>query len=251
MTGRQTFGVIAILAAIMTVTAIPGFQSQAKAEGEKNYLVRGSWSLQFRISNNFTLSNFEGALISAKRHLSEKSAIRFGLSLSGSTGDVSSDNISSMQDSAISNTQNNSSDGELNDITVGVTSQIMFYTTSDKKINFYFGVGPDFSYSRSRRDYDLQYIRTDFPIRNGVNNDYSRTWTFGLLGSWGVEYFITQKLSLMAEYGAGMGYHSRYRETKRSEFLEDRTTTDLRTEEENRFRFYSSNVNFGLSIYFN
>lgn len=248
MTGKRTFGVIAIIIAMMTVI---GFQSQAKAEGDNNYLVRGSWSLQFRISNNFTLSSFEGALISAKRHLSNNSAIRFGLSLSGSTGDISTDNIASRIDSLTNDTSNNSSDGELSDISVGATTQIMFYTTSDKKIDFYFGVGPDLSYTRSKRDYDLQYIQQDDPIRNGKDTDYSRTWTFGLLGSWGVEYFVTQKLSLMAEYGAGLGYYSRYRESKRTQFIDERTQTTLRTEEENRFRFYSSNVNFGLSVYFN
>ncbi len=248
MTGKHTFGVIAIIIAMMTVI---GFQSQAKAEGSNNYLVQGSWSLQFRISNNFTLSNFQGALISAKRHLSDKSAVRFGLSFSGSTGDISTDDISSRVDSLMNNATNNSSDGELSDISVGATTQIMFYTTSDKKIDFYFGVGPDLTYSRSKHDYDLQYIQSDFPIRNGKDINYSRLWTFGLLGSWGVECFVTKKLSLMAEYGAGLGYYSRYRETKHIEYLEDMTTTRLRTEEENRFRFYSSNVNFGLSVYFN
>jgi hypothetical protein len=248
MTGRKTFGVIAIIIAMMTVI---GFQSQAKAEGNKNYLVRGSWSMQFRISNNFTLSNFEGGLISAKRHLSEKSAIRFGLSLSGSTSDRSTDVISITEDSLRRRARDESRDDDLDAFSAGITSQIMFYTTSDKALNFYFGVGPDFNYTRSKRNSVIQNDQDHIPVRDGTDSAFGRQWSFGLLGSWGVEWFITRKLSIMAEYGAGMEYFSRHEESKSITYIEDRTATSQKINDEDGFRFYSANVNFGLSVYFN
>jgi hypothetical protein len=41
----------------------------------------GKYALQFQISENFTLSDFQGAILSGKYHLGKRSAIRLGLSI--------------------------------------------------------------------------------------------------------------------------------------------------------------------------
>jgi len=47
-----------------------------KKHRQKNSLKKGMWSVQFAISDNFTLSNFDGAAISVKRHFSRHLALR-------------------------------------------------------------------------------------------------------------------------------------------------------------------------------
>ena len=41
----------------------------------------GKFALQFRITNNFSLSNFQGTILSGKYHFSNRDAIRLGVSL--------------------------------------------------------------------------------------------------------------------------------------------------------------------------
>lgn len=42
--------------------------------------IEGRWVLQFRVTENFTLGTFNGALTSAKKQWSERRAFRFGVS---------------------------------------------------------------------------------------------------------------------------------------------------------------------------
>lgn len=49
----------------------------------QNYLRKGRFALMFQITENFKLSDFQGALISGKYHLSQKSAISLGVGLDG------------------------------------------------------------------------------------------------------------------------------------------------------------------------
>ena len=81
----------AVVAMMLLVTLsffnAPAFAADNTDSEKQNSLVAGSWSLQFRITDNFQLSSFQGATISAKRHFSEGRAIRFGMSLNGSVTD--------------------------------------------------------------------------------------------------------------------------------------------------------------------
>ena len=83
--------------------------AQTKEEAVKtNSLEKGSWSLQFQISENFTLQSFQGSMISTKYHFTEKSALRTGLSISGRSSDIE-DNIEQDSDTVTTyiNTDNN------------------------------------------------------------------------------------------------------------------------------------------------
>ena len=55
----------------------------------KNSLENSKWALQFGISDNLTLSNFNGATLSVKRQFSDQSALR--LSFKGKYNSVEND----------------------------------------------------------------------------------------------------------------------------------------------------------------
>ena len=70
--------VFVLIAAVLVVVTAPG---SGTAQETQSPLVGGAWALQFRVSENFTLSTFEGSVVSLKRHYSPSTALRLGVSL--------------------------------------------------------------------------------------------------------------------------------------------------------------------------
>ena len=179
MTGRQK---ITIGMCLVSVLILTGFFSQTQAQDRDNYLVRGSWSLQFGIADNFNLESFNGALISAKQHLSPNTALRFGITLSGRTGDFSSEDVDMSQNEPYYDSIIRTREGEISGASLNVTTQLMFYSAANSPVVMYFGIGPNFNYSRNKDEYDLKYIYEDLPDRDGTDYQYSRAWSLGLQG---------------------------------------------------------------------
>ncbi|MBD3218643.1 MAG: hypothetical protein GF310_10230 [candidate division Zixibacteria bacterium] len=248
MTGRQKVGILLLIAAMFIVM---GTFNQARAEDRENYLVRGSWSMQFGIVRDFTLTSFNGGLISAKRHLSPNTAFRFGLSLRGDVGDNSSETSRSYEQPGGGEEFTRTSDGNTSNLILNISTQLMFYSTIEKSVNLYFGFGPNFNYSRDKDEFDLEYTYEDIPDRDGFENRYMRSWSAGFLGSWGVELFASKKISFIAEYGARIEYYSLYRETNSEEYVDETGRFENFSEDSHDFRIISDAVKFGISLYFN
>ncbi len=68
----------------------------------------------------------------------------------------------------------------------------------------------------------------------------------------GVEYFITKKMSFLAEYNLLIGYHWSKSNSELSDIMNEVPGDIINQDEiENRgFEIYSSAVKFGLSFYF-
>jgi hypothetical protein len=244
------------LAIVILLFVCPQTYAQEKKKKKRvksNYLMRGSWSLQFRIEKDFTLGSFEGALISAKRHLSSNTAVRFGIGLNGSFENNELYDYRENFDSSGMEIIEYNRDGNTEHLDLSFVSQLLFYTNIKSEVNFYFGVGPKIIYSRSTNEYDYDRKLEEPSIRGKYDeyNSYSRSWGFGLLGSWGVEWFATRKISFICEYGAGMEYQSRISNYQSNGSYDDRQTNRKSDRDSKLLRFYSSRVNFGLSVYFN
>jgi hypothetical protein len=56
-------------------------QYAVRDEEDEPRLEAGVWTLQFWVTQNFTLGSFQRSALSAKRHFSPRSALRAGLSL--------------------------------------------------------------------------------------------------------------------------------------------------------------------------
>ncbi|HDS00975.1 MAG TPA: hypothetical protein ENO22_10270 [candidate division Zixibacteria bacterium] len=248
MTGRQRITIGICLISILTLT---GFFNQGQAEHRENYLVRGSWSMQFGIVQDFTLKAFNGGLISVKRHLSPSTALRMGLTFNGDVGDQSSENLDEYQQFGVQNLVIRTTDGNTSGISLSLSTQLMVYSSIEKSINLYFGIGPNFNYSLDKEEFDVEYIYEDLPERDGYQDRLLRSWSIGFLGSWGVEWFATRKISFIAEYGARAEYNSVYRERSSLEFVDEISRRDSFTEDRHDFRFITDAVKFGISLYFN
>jgi hypothetical protein len=191
----------------------------ASQESSANALEGGSWAFQFRISENFTLSDFSGTVISLKRHHSARSAFRVGFS-------TWITNYSSETESPGGPSPERDEDRLILDVDL----QYLRYSNTDGRLSPFWGVGP------------LIRFASHSDKHNSGSGIDSRQWTFGVLGSLGVEWFPVRFIGFHAEYGLSITYS-----TSRTE-MGDLSSPEIRTS--NVWGFVGREVLFGLSVYF-
>ncbi len=185
-----------------------------------------TWAIQFKIGKNFSLSNFSGTLISFQKTLSQRNAIRWGLSLSGGFDKNHSG-------STVKNKQGN--------INTTITMNYLWYAHLQHRIRFYYGLGPRllFKYQNTWHDQTDQQITTKM-----VQTDEG----FGVEGVIGAEWFINNHMSLVAEYLPLIEGRHTFRVTRYYQNEYDvQARSSLTTTSAN---IGSEPVRFGISIYF-
>jgi hypothetical protein len=215
MTGKLSFKTMGIIIALFLALFCTQAYAQDDVEDrpeQRNSLFGGSWSMQFKFMHDFMLTDFEGALISAKRHFTDKSALRFGLDLGFSKSWT---------------------DPDTNTFAVGIAIQYIYYSSPNAPVNFYFGFGPMLEYDRFKTE--TEYYES---------YKYEREWSLGILGTWGVEWFATKNISFICEYGAGLERLSFYQERSAD------GGAHITTYDKSEVKLYSNSVDFGISVYF-
>ena len=201
-------------------------------------LYKGSKALQFRITNDFVLDDFQGAALSAKKHISKNSAIRLGINLFFDFSTEDSDTRMYANDTTIT-----TSDTEINAQRLMLELQYLKYMSTERRIKFFWCAGPTVHLNREIEETDYFDSRIDDPRELKYEN---KSWGLGGLGVLGVEWFATRDISFHTEYMLTILYEWR-------KFRNDNYTgTDFNTisYEERGIQVYASNVRFGLSLYF-
>jgi opacity protein-like surface antigen len=182
--------------------------------------------LQFLIGSDFTLSSFDGALISYRTRGSNGRGWRFGVGLGGSI--LNLDTHVEDPDSSFKIEQDSK------DFTISLVGQRLFSTAARRDINFYWGIGPDLDYSTSRNSVSSQDLS---------NSMWS--WRAGIAGAAGVEWLLADRITLLAEYGALASYSwGKQKQTNTSD------PASTATMDFSRFAVSSSQVRFGLTAWF-
>ena len=167
----------AALLSFLFATLQPGMSEvRAQSSVRPNSLEEGSWALLFQIPDVPALDFFEGFL-AMKYHLSEQTALRFGIGGNGSTAD----NQDGLQ------------------YALNLQTQYFLYPHEVGDVNFYLGAGPRVGLSYSRLEVSEGEIR-------------QRRTSFGITGRLGVEWFATKSISLLGEYGNELGTRFERRE---------------------------------------
>lgn len=200
-----------------------------------NSLKAGAWALQFQITQDFTLKDFQGMLISAKRHYSKGKAIRFGIGLSASLTD-SDDWYRSFQNDTIVGGAN--SELENNGQSVDLIGQYVIYRPTDAKASFYFGGGLVGSYSRSKSN--------SASSSGSRNSQTTQNFAIGLSGVFGAEWFATKNIGLLAEYGVTLKYNWTRSNYKSSSGIFSNTGVRI----QRTIGINPAIVKLGLSVYF-
>ncbi|MBL7960720.1 hypothetical protein JNL27_10835 [bacterium] len=209
--------------------------SQLLAQDDKatTALQNKHWALQFHIGSNFSLSSFQGSLISLKRQFSEHSAFRFGVSFGSNISNLDGESRIFPVDTIQSKNKTNS-----NGLTVGIVTQYIRYSPIDENIVAYYGAGPNLSIMHSK--YDTESLNNDQTTR-------TNSWGAGLNGVFGVEWFVKKNLSLSAEYAGSIDYNFSHQKNT-SKYIGG--PTYINESNSHGFNFGSNYVNFGLSVYF-
>ena len=220
---RRSIPLVALCLSFAALVAFPepGFAQ----EGRDHSLAPGAWALQFRILDNFQLGTFEGTMLSIKRHSSAANAIRLGVgtSLFGS-------------DQTDSDTTSFAPQREQSSTEVTLQLQYMHYPSPGSDVNVYLAVGPEFALRRQSVTDELAATERE---------QVDRSWSAGVEGNLGLEWFPFRSVGIHAEYGAQVEFSSI---TSTLEFT-DPVLTD-RELEIDRWSFGGTGVTFGASVYF-
>lgn len=190
------------------------------AQSPDDVAIDDSWALQFQITENFTLSSFQGALISAKRQYDAHRALRVGVSLG-----VNSSRQASEDEATEAEQKDNGQ-------SLRFEAQWIRYPVAEGTARVYWGAGPTARFSRQARNW---------PIDDREQNHLSIGG--GAIGVLGAEWFVHSQVSLMAEYRAGVTYD--WTRTKR---VEDGSETD--NNRTSHIRLGGRGVLAGVSVYF-
>lgn len=206
-----------------------------------NSLTNSAMALQFGIRNAFTLSTFQGGTIAMQYHLSPTSAFRGGITVSGSTGDRTTNSLMTQSADTISG---NSGSRSQDATSVILDLQYLWYANPDNEMLLYLGTGPHVGYTHSRDDQTVQFVTQ--PSTYGSASNLSTLWSIGLSGVVGVEWFPQRRISLHAEYMSFLRY-----EWQKSEATSSQTgSTSKSSDTAKTWRVGYAGVNFGLSVYF-
>jgi hypothetical protein len=190
----------------------------------------GKFALQFQISENFTLTNFQGATLSGKYQLGKRSAVRLGIALYV-------DDSYYERETTYIDTLNMKSNSEMNAIGFTINSQYIAYLVSTTDIGFYLGTGPTFSFGNSDATVEISGGSQD---QKGTSS--SDTYSIGLDGIAGVEWSFYKNMSLSAEYGIKFYYYNRTDKFEDEDIVDERTSKGI--------KLTANYVNFGITVYF-
>jgi hypothetical protein len=236
------------------------FSQESKSDSStivKNYLQPNMWAFEFGISSNFTLTSFQGTVLSIKRQLNSHEAIQLGIGGSLSNQNSSSSGQNEWGDTL---TYGNSGSGTNTGGSVQVNLQYVYYFNPDADINVYVGAGPTVGYSRTIYNYNYTPV-LPVPADSGVyinyptNSNQSYTsWNAGVSGMLGAECFILKFLSIHAQYGLNVTYsESNTTYSYNYAYFYDvklNKTSSSNQSKSHGWQLSPTSVMFGLSVYF-
>ncbi len=207
----------------------------ANVSASRNSLRPGSWSLQFQVEENFKIGDFNGFLVSLKKHASARKAFRLGFGVSGSVSDLE---LSStfQQDTLF---QQISQDADLDAQSIDFLLQYLSYPSPEAEVNLFLGGGPVIRYSHSGSQSSY----------SGYTNESDQIiWVAGASGLLGAEWFATKSISFLAEYNLSLEYQLRKRANT---YRIPSNNYSARNEQtENSLRISPTSLKIGLSVYF-
>lgn len=209
--------------------------------------LKGKYALQFAISNNFTLSSFQGGVFSGKYFFSDNSSIRLGVSVGSSTDEDETTQNSLSSQNNISITTEANTDEKV--YFYGINLQYIYNLKTTKDILFYTGVGPFFRISNNEKESNGSRIPDSYSMNSTISRNQKQT-SIGAELICGIEWFVKSNISISAEYGAAFSYsHAKIDET-RFESDSNVSTTKSASSTRNTYLINASNINFGVSFYF-
>jgi hypothetical protein len=173
------------------------------------------WALEFGVSTNLALKEFQGTAISLSRYISKNEKIRLGISPNFYSQHLTSDYYRG--DTLLNAYSSTYKSGSIN-----ASLQYLRYEEPTEDFSLFFAAGP------------ITNILWQNPTSDPPVNIYS----IGLLGSCGFEWFFAKRISIHSEYG--LTVKCTWSKTNTSTYSGTNTTWEVNAQ----------GVLFGLSTYF-
>ena len=208
---------------------------------KEHSLEKGSIGLFFQTTTGMRVLPFHGMVFSGKYHVSDARAVALSIGVTVNSRE-SDDNT--WYDSGDHGHQTESS----YDYSIGVTAMYMMYREPVSDLTPFLGLGPSFSGSYNHDEHE--YWEDEFGVLHNSRLDETTRWSAGMVGSLGFEFFLTNKISISAEYRMNVNY-SWYDRT-----LDDwRYDSDGDTHSYNKSKYGEFDVDYdrldlGLVLYF-
>lgn len=233
---RTTKFALVLIALLAAIVAIP-----SEISARENSLKKDKWALQFEIDRDFDLRGFQGNTLSIKKHTADNRAYRLGITFFLDFGDSESFRV--LNDTILYPLERDFDSRGFN-----ISLQKIYYASTDASVNVFYGIGTAFSFQHGNNE-SVSYNRSRTQVQ--FSNSTNSSWSAGIMGVFGVEWFFADNMSLLGEYNSTAKYSQSKREDEsriigsgvilNTSFSESKTET---------FRISSSQVKFGLSVYF-
>jgi hypothetical protein len=242
----MNYKIIAVLIFLLPAITLFSQEMGTKSIGDTTYnsLKKNKLAFQYEAGFNFSGGSIIPIVFSLKYHLSDKTALRFSAGLNP-------DERGFMGERGFDRGHNNDSiyynghfDGHGSNIEhLNFSLNYMLYPAPKKEINLFFGLGPRFGIG-------TQYFRFPENAEPDSNKNHMRntSWSIGLSGIVGVEWFVTRCISLFTEYNVAAGYQKRdYWDADYNSTTGIYSLTEVNS---SKFRVTDLSARLGFSVYF-
>lgn len=227
-----------------TIATVDAQTDSVQNRKRENSLQNGKLALQFQITNSFSLTSFQGAVLSGKKQISDNAAVRLGVGLGVIVNSGMTETKPQNNDSVKSLGENNTGNQNIN---IGL--QYLLYPSPEAEINFFFGGGVVAGYSRFNTSTKSTQISGAAQYELDQKTEGSG-WNVGATGVVGAEWFATKSISFLAEYGILLNYFSQDETSTATSTDAPIPTSSSGTRKTRDFTFTPLQVKFGLSLYF-
>lgn len=229
---------------LVIVLGMTAFSQETNQQPTEDEVTAYPWSLQFRVTNDYLMTSFEGKSLSIKKQVSPTSAWRLGISPNFRFGSESLDSYNSIDTSGIIIHEDANSQDTDQDV-IGIEIDFVYVKTisQSKPIYPYVGIGPMISYSYQKNKRTL----TDSDDYNVNKYEEFRAGGTALCG---VEWRFKKQFALFAEYAIDLYYRNRVTETESISVNGTQLRNTGYTRDDTSFNLGNSTVTTGLSLYF-
>ncbi len=189
-------------------------------------LPNNGYALSFGISQNFTLSDFDG-YIAFKKIFNSGNQLRFLLRPEYTHKNNSIEDSRNIYDK---------SETTSNELSLSIGVDYLWRLLQNNNVQMYGGGGLLVGYGNSKTEETITYSDSTLTSTSKIN-----FWTFGIRGILGAEWLVTRNIGLHAEYILNFKYNNRDVEA-----IQDVNPTGTR--KDNEFSLGQS-VFFGISFY--
>ncbi len=207
-------------------------------EEEKPIDLTGKFALMFQIDQNFDLNSFQGMSFAGKYFFSDNLGVRLLFSTTYNKSDQSENMFYYLPDDQHSEELYYFTDA----FSYKIATSLIYNLTNNEFIRFYLGCGPLISYTNSEfTNGSVEYAYTF--SRGRQTKEYSLGLNFFL----DIEWFVSKKISLSAEYGFEYSYTEN--EMSDKQFANGQLKNENNSKIDKKL-FKNLPISLGVSIYF-